>query len=341
MLGVIVGDTSNRGDRALAAALAQALPTSRLEPYLFAGKERWLARIGLSGRSCFDGVVVGGGTLLNDMAFHPAACAHRQGLPLWIMGTGAGRGSYQLEQEPDMSGWRPLLHHCEAVTVRGPVSINRLRAAGFTSATVLGDTALVFTPDRLPPPGDPRQVAVNVIAPNRSPNPEDWQEEHLGGLVASLQRLRAAGCTFRPFAMYPTDQEITRRVLVTAGVPDPRVFLPSDHFTLRSYLDGCGLAISMRLHGAVLAAAWGIPVLQVAYMEKAEDFARSLGLERQLVPVKAADEPTLRRMLGRIREHGEEGRRRMWEGALAARRRIEALGAEIEQRVRRTSPQQA
>lgn len=328
-LGVVLGHHGNLGDSALASALVQALPRCRLEPYLYLPKERWLGRLGLSGRRLFDGVVVGGGTLLNDMALRPVRMARQQGLPVWIMGTGAGRGSYQLLEEPDMSEWRTLLPQCETVAVRGPISVTRLEAAGYAGATVLGDTALVFTPDALPAAGDPRVVALNVIAPNPVPNEQDWQTRHLAGLVQTVRRLGATGCRFRPFAMLPGDQAATAELMAAAGVPETPVYLAAHHRELKPYLGGCGLAISMRLHGAVLATAWGIPLLQLGYMDKADDFALSLGMERQLVPVKEASERAIWGALEHIRLQGEAGRRHAWAGAFAARRRIEAFGAGI------------
>lgn len=329
VFGVVFGNFRNLGDSALASALLKALPGCRLEPYLFRPKERWLARIGLSGRRLFDGVVVGGGTLINDMAIRPVRVAREQGLPVWIMGAGAGRGAYLLDENPDMTEWRPLLHECEAVGVRGPISRARLQAAGFDHATVLGDTALIFTPDQLPPAGDPRLVALNVISPNPSPGPRDWRYAHLAGLIHTVRRLRTEGYRFRPFAMAPEDCVATAELLAAAGVPETAVFLPTHHRELKSHLAGCGLAISMRLHGAVLAAAWGIPMVQIGYMEKAEDFAQGVGLERQLVPVTQALESTIRRTLEYVQGQGESGRRHAWANAAAARDRIEAFGGRI------------
>ncbi len=328
-LGVVFGDPVNVGDRALAEALAQTLPTCQLEPYLFPAKENRLGRLGLSGRHLLDGVVVGGGTLLNDMAIGPVRIAREQGLPVWIMGTGAGRGSYQVPQEPDLSRWVPLLRQCEAVTVRGPISVARLQAVGFGAATVLGDPALAFTLNHFPPPGDPRVVGLNVIPENPTPQAGDWGWEHLAGLVATVRRLHQSGCRFRSFAMLPHDQAATTRLLTEAGVPAGTVLLPADHRELQSYLAGSGLVLSLRLHGAILATAAGLPTVQIGYMDKGLDFAASVGMERQLVPINQAGEEALWQAIESVRAAGETGRRQIWENAIAARQRIHALGEAI------------
>lgn len=327
-LGVIYGSIENLGDRALAYGLIRALAGCHIEPYIFRSKENFLARLGLSGSHIFDGVVLGGGTLINQMGAWMVRNALDQHLRVWTMGTGAGGGSYLLPERPDLSEWIPLLPRCEAVTVRGPLSVANLEEIGFYKATVLGDLALVLTSESLPDPGPPSVCAVNVIKPRDSPSAE-WTSEHLAGLAAAVRRLAAEGCQFKPFAMLEGDREATQQLLARAGLPNVDVFYPAKVDKLKEYLSECGFAVAMRLHGGVLATCIGLPTAYLGYMDKTLDFALSIGLERFHIPIQQASADAIWEKLQLVRNLKGEGRRELWQTALNARRRIEEFASSI------------
>jgi len=331
-LGLVFGDFANVGDQSLGRALVQALPGCHLEPYLYPGNEKWLGRLGLSGTPMLDAVILGGGTFINGMGLGIIKTAVGQGLPVWIFGTGAGRGSYAEFEDSDLGPWSALLPKCQGVGVRGPRTMAHLAAIGFTGATLIGDLALGHTLQRLPPAGNPRCIAVNAVMPDRNRRATNWGFPDLAGYLATLRRLRATGFKFRPFAMTPEDVEATQQLLAAAGVLDADVFAPARDTELQPYLSECGLVLSMRLHGAVLATAFGIPAVQIGYMAKALDFALSLGLERQHVPVQAASDAAVWAAVRHTQLLGEAGRQQTWRKALELRCRIEAFGATVVER---------
>ena len=66
------------------------------------------------------------------------------------------------------------------------------------------------------------------------------------------------------------------RVLAQAGLCPRRVRRPRSPEEVLHLASRCSLAVSMRLHGAVLAVCMGTPVLMLAYREKCHDFMDSV-----------------------------------------------------------------
>jgi len=334
-VAVVFGETSNLGDLALGESLRHSLPGCRLLPYCYPSKERLLQRLQLSGPAMFRGLVLGGGTLINEMGVGPVREALRQGIPVWVMGTGAGQGAYYIPADPDLTEWQPLLQKCRTVGVRGPRSLARLSAIGFNQASLLPDTALCLTPDTLPAESTHRLWALNVIAPSPYRQAEDWTTDHLEGLVRQLQQMNAEGIRFQPFAMVENDKACTREVMRRAGLPDQPVVMPRNSAAIQQLFNDCVGGFSMRLHGAVLATTMGVPMILLGYMEKCIDFAESLDLQSLHVPVREASQDRLARARQNADAFAARGRHEIWQRAYRAKQQILAFGEAIQRDVGR------
>lgn len=334
-VAIVYGEASNLGDFSLAESLQQSLPGCHLLPFCYPSKERLLQRLRLSGPAMFRGLVLGGGTLINEMGVGPVREALRQGIPVWVMGTGAGQGAYYIPADPDLTEWGPLLQRCRVVGVRGPRSLARLAAVGFTQATLLPDTALCLTPDRLPVEGPHRLWALNVIAPSPYRQAEDWTTDHLDGLVRQLRQMNAEGIRFQPFAMVGDDVACTREVMRHAGLPDQPVAVPRNSAAIQHLFRDCVGGFSMRLHGAVLATTMGVPMILLGYMEKCIDFAESLDLQSLHVPIREASQDRLARARQNADAFAARGRHEIWQRAHRAKQQILAFGEAIQRDVGR------
>ena len=137
------------------------------------------------------------------------------------------------------------------------------------------------------------QTAVVSVRPwfGREP-PARW-ERFSADVAASLAPLEKAGLRAIFVALYwPRDRDaagdVKRHLTVGADLPTA----PSTLDTLLAELGMARLAVVMRYHALVLAAAVGCPVVAIAYEPKVAALAATLG-----IPSVAAEDPDLRERL--------------------------------------------
>jgi polysaccharide pyruvyl transferase WcaK-like protein len=90
--------------------------------------------------------------------------------------------------------------------------------------------------------------------------------------------LHAGGFSVRFFPLGKGDADGCREVARAAGLADEAVdpLMPNAD-ALLDYLERFDVVLSMRLHGAVLAAAGGVPFVALEYQPKVRDFTESIG----------------------------------------------------------------
>ncbi|WP_062304540.1 polysaccharide pyruvyl transferase family protein [Demequina subtropica] len=259
-------------------------------PYL--SRERRLARLGLSARRYFDGALLGGGTLINGYWLDQVEAWGDMVEHAWTFGTGVGSSGFS--QGPGFTldpRWVALLSRFAAVGVRGPISARRLEEAGVPRVEVVGDTALGLAATYGAGNGTARdRFLVNVAgAPEAR---RDEVETSIALTVAAARELASAGLRPLPVAFTPWDSEPTAEAIARLGYDEP-VLAHADVPALMTALGTCATGIAVRLHGSILAAAAGAPVLLFAYRDKAWDYldsidARRLGLDDTVTPDGAA-----------------------------------------------------
>lgn len=253
------------------------LPHWQVIPYNLLGRERRLARFGLSGRSYFNSVVLGGGTLINVFTKRLVRLALSQGLRVSAIGTGVGSPGWGVEAALDPE-WKSLLRQFARVGVRGPVSKAALDALEVPHVQIVGDLAFVLGREMLVPPEDPPTFVLNVtVAPAGSG--ERWEYDDLIELECAAQNLVANGWRPVPVAMNERDVEPLRRVLakVWNGEMNIPIVRTADEFF--SLVSRCTMGIVLRLHAGILSACVGVPSVMLGYREKCLDFMGSVQLE--------------------------------------------------------------
>lgn len=262
----------NLGDDAMLEA-AQSLLRGPVEPFRGERREALLAGLGLSGRSRFSRIFLGGGTLINHCYLGTVERALRLGVPVSTLGTGAGSPGFYASNENVPRVWRDVLLQCRSIGVRGPRSLAKLQAIGVTRAMVVGDLALGLTPDTALYHMRSRRFLLNAAAASC-----ELSERILAELVLAARRMTDLGWRALPVALFPGDLAPTARVLRDAGIEVPEIPLPrcaEDFFKLARH---AGIAIGVRLHCAVLSSCAGVAPLGIAYREKGLDFADSMDL---------------------------------------------------------------
>jgi polysaccharide pyruvyl transferase WcaK-like protein len=284
----------NLGDEAIFAACVRSLPRIgwTAMPFDEIGRGRTLhdLRNGVRRRiaSLIPGrlAMFGGGTVVNRTPewldqYRLLRRMTRRPVPLFAPGVA----------DPDfwssVGGWRDSRAEWRAETadlpvvgVRGPRSAELLEEAGFRTVVVVGDPALALhRGTRAEPATGRRTVGVNAGTARGLM----WGSEPrlIAAIADGVRRLTDDGYRVRLFPMWHADEPACHAVARASGLPagsvDPLI-LDADAFL--GYLDNFDVVASMKLHGAVLAAAAGIPFVAIEYQPKVRDFARSLGWER-------------------------------------------------------------
>lgn len=281
-----LGD-ANLGDEAMFAAAKQLYPNHELVTLLSTWRETELAAKELSGPAFFDGVILGGGTLVSPYWLPAIVHAQEQGCRTWTLGSGIGSSGFGDEAAVSLDGWSDSLKQMSGVGLRGPRSLDTARQLGIGNAELIGDLAAVLTPDQPQSPAGRRKIVVNIAAsPDDTRSPAD-----IPALTAVANYLRLAdqfGDEVIGLAMHRTDGGPTRRVLDAAGLDHVSVQLPKDIKAYSTWVNGAHFTISVRLHAAILAANLGIPSVSIGYRDKNLDFMQSIGQERWHVPLETA-----------------------------------------------------
>ena len=327
------GDSDNFGDEWMFDVLAKGLPDCRVVEIGHPATEHRLRRSRLSGAHLFSAVVVGGGTLMNAYFLPRLAPFIDEGLPAWSVGTGVGSAGFGVrEADADPSGWVDVLPGFERVTVRGPLSKDRLGELGFSGAEVIGDLALAETPDSPLVSWESKRLVVNVAGSEKETAVQGEalpESEVVEAVAGPLRTLLERGWQIVPFALH--DDDLSRLGALGARLggwrePPVRVREPGD---VERLLRGARALVGLKLHAATLGWMCGVPTLGLAYRSKTLDLAGFLGAEDQVVDLRTATAPELasavEALIARPPERIDEPHRR----ALAAKHQLRALMADI------------
>ncbi len=221
-----------------------------------------------------DGLVVGGGTIVGNIAtwLIDNGAAARIRVPIGMFGTGI-RDEGQTALADDVARQiAALLARTHPRGVRGPLSVELLRASASACppVTVAGDTALLL---------DPRPYDTGA-GDGRSGIGVNLRVRRDGGEARTLEMFRSyfegAGRAVRDdVRFFACDREWDFRAADALWAP---VEPYRDLTTFLRWIASRRLIVSERLHGAVLAHVLGIPAVLVAYERKCWDYARSIGL---------------------------------------------------------------
>jgi polysaccharide pyruvyl transferase WcaK-like protein len=260
-------DNGNLGDDACLQAVRRLLHPHVVEQGKHTGQ-----------RPC----VLSGGTLIyGDDFLQPAQAAAEAGQPMAVLGSGVDLAVPLSEWEPERRrSWERVLRHAGAVGVRGPRSLEAVRQLGRDDAQVIGDPALLLGKARPAVSGnrDRDLVAINLGSDFDPPCGHLGLVSEAIDLVGWFQKL---GLRVEYFAMRNNEFDDRRagRLIAQTGIPTHRPHLG----TVLDLIRRANFVVSLRLHGAVLAAACGVPFVSLGYRAKHRDFCESMGVGELLV----------------------------------------------------------
>lgn len=236
----------------------------------------------------YDGVLLGGGTLINDPWYlRVVREALKEKRPFIVFGTGVREETYisnkftDLDARAAMSSWTELLTHAAAVKVRGPYTAERLREVGIQNVQIIGDPAL-YALDYGAPPIHERTIAISLGGID---SVVYGNQERISETGASLAKeLIARGWKVEFLPMMDEDLHLIENLIAHFGLQKATVWrnysdLQATIQRARSYR----LVVGQRLHAIILAAGTAVPVVALAHCTKVIDFMHSFELQKYCV----------------------------------------------------------
>jgi polysaccharide pyruvyl transferase WcaK-like protein len=254
-------------------------------------------------------VMLGGGTMFNAGSYYRNKVERVDGPnnERIVFGTGM-RGPELYGETEAYERWDPFLRSSLLVGVRGPHTLDSMRAWGYDGrAEIIGDPALSLgVPEGIEP------VAGRVVLSPVFTSGESWGKDDdavFDQFAATIDRLTAEGREVVMMTAHSNDDRWALEIMRNAGHPDLSYLAGYDDLdnSLR-LIASADLVIGERLHAVVLAAAMGTPFVAVEYRPKVRDFAASVGREDVVVRTDAIErlDEVIDLALERSAEHAEE-----------------------------------
>lgn len=258
----------NLGDEAVLAGVRKLLPELEIDRDL----------------SDPEVLMVGGGTLINGKGYYLTRVIRNDSpdLERVLFGTGVRSPDFWGTTE-DISEWTSFIESALYAGVRGPDSNRYLEQLGHRGKLdVLGDPALALTR----PSATVRVPGRIVICPvHTSGNLWGGSDDAVfAKLAESVRSLRGNGHEIVMMSAFPADDRWLIEIMQAADATDAG-YVPG-YANLDATMDllaSADLVVGERLHASILAAACTTPFVALEYRPKIRDFARSIGMEDQVV----------------------------------------------------------
>lgn len=268
-IGYIGGHgVDNLGDDVMYFAIKESVPKYNVLTFQTIGVEKFLCLFGLSGKKYFKLIVLGGGTLINEMWFNKVKRSLNFDIPIVALGTGVGSCGLEQSHEINFSNWTDVLNKFKFIGVRGEMSQNRLEGINVYS-DVVGDLALLLSTDKL------NDSYTKKIGLNLMDIPE--YNKYWESVIPTLLKLKENGWEFVPLVMNPNDliytQEFFRKIGLEISID---VLKSNDEFVIKT--NQLAFSMCVRLHGSVLSVCNNIPTILFGYRDKCKDFMNSVDL---------------------------------------------------------------
>ncbi|MDB9528742.1 polysaccharide pyruvyl transferase CsaB [Oscillatoria sp. CS-180] len=280
----------NGGDEALLASLLQMLPATAKPVVLSGNPDETTERYGVEAQprksvqgiwAAFSGAeafIWGGGSLMQDTtsAMNPL---YYGGL-MWLAQTlrlqtiAWAQGIGPLERRWTRRLTRNLLSRCAGVTVRDRVSAAQV-ASWRVNSWLAPDP--VWALESIPVPGLADFPAPRIAVALRShPSLTETRLAQLGQALASFQI--ATGTTVLLVPFQPTKDLLIAQRIAPYLKGNYEILSVGDPRQLKGIFRGVEMAIAMRLHGLVMAAAEGCRCFALSYDPKVTYFAEDLDI---------------------------------------------------------------
>jgi polysaccharide pyruvyl transferase WcaK-like protein len=233
------------------------------------GIEKALRYFRLSGPAFFKKIILGGGTLINDMWFYKVESLINLDVPLLSLGTGVGSCGIEQNKNIDFLKWKHILDKFDEVNVRGAISKERLFSIGVKS-NIVGDLALLNAKTEVSKV-DRKKIVLNLM--NITEYNFFWES-----LIPKIKSLSDDGWEITPLILNTNDCAYTKEYFKKLNIKGD-FSLVKDEIQFQNIIDSTAFSICVRLHGAVLSTIENIPTILFGYRDKCLDFMGSINQE--------------------------------------------------------------
>jgi polysaccharide pyruvyl transferase CsaB len=280
----------NGGDEALLVSLLQMLPPE-VEPIVLSGNplatqklynvascDRASAFTILRAFKQSDVFIWGGGSLMQDSTSLTSpiyyaglmALAQKQGLKTiaWAQGIGPLNKS--------ITRWmtKEVLSGCTAISVRDRASA-RLLQDWQLSALIAPDPVWALKSSTVPAVSTPAQSKIAVIL---RPHPQ-LNPQRLANLTSALQHFQQATQTFILLIPFQPERDRAIAETIASQLPETsKIIVEKDPCRLKGLLQDVDMAIGMRLHGLIMAAAESCRCFALSYDPKVSQLMTELAI---------------------------------------------------------------
>ena len=234
------------------------------------GIEKTLRHFKLSGPSFFKKIILGGGTLINDMWYYKVESLLKLNVPIVALGTGVGSCGLEQNKQIDFLKWKTALNVFEEVNVRGEISQKRLLSIDVKS-NVVGDLALLNGKIEVSK-ASRKKIVLNLM--NIKEYNSFWES-----LIPKLKSLINEGWEIVPLVLNPIDKDYTKEYFEKLDVHGDFSLVKNEEEFL-NIINEASFSICVRLHGAVLTTIENIPTILFGYRDKCLDYMGSIGQKR-------------------------------------------------------------
>jgi glycosyltransferase involved in cell wall biosynthesis/polysaccharide pyruvyl transferase WcaK-like protein len=264
----------NLGDEAVLAGVRRLLP------------EAEIAR----DQSDAEVLMVGGGTLINGKGYYLTRVLRNDSpdLERVLFGTGVRSPSFWGTTE-NMAEWVSFIDSALYAGVRGPDSVGYLEELGYKGKMdIFGDPALALTP-----PVGTEEVSGRIVVCPVHTGGDLWGKDDgvvFARLADTVRKLRSAGHEIVMMSAFPSDDRWLIEIMRAADATNA-IYVPgyANLEATMGWLASADLVIGERLHASILAAACETPFVALEYRPKIRDFAKSIGLGRQVLRTDEMD----------------------------------------------------
>lgn len=232
-----------------------------------------------------DIVIIGGGGLLQDV--HTVATIPRylitaalakyysKKVMYYSLGVGPIKSPILKKLVKDVSN-----QFVDTISVRDETSKNLLEALGVTTKVEVISDPVFLISDLVPMEKWKRTSIDRVGIAFRQFKTDERVEEELSRLIEGLPD--------KSIFLYPFDYKEDIKLMTRLKEKHPQISLVSDYQSnedLLNSLSELDLMVSMRLHGVITCASYGIPSVAVSYDPKVDAFQKLMGMEDYLLDI--------------------------------------------------------
>ena len=256
----------------------------------------------------FDIIVLGGGSLIAPSFINDLDWAVKRKKKVIIWGSGYDRidkiemlklinnkSAKHRFTSQDIRQLRNVISHAEFVGVRGPLTFRSLKQMGINNNKlhISGDPGLLLKPKKpLDVSQNKRQKIVGInwgTTSNQIYGNNEVKVENQ--LVQAIKKLIKKGYKIYIYSVWKEDHKAcTRLYQKIADNENVTLDLRYHHQDqLMEILRKFNFTINFKLHPNLISGAAGVPFIALGYRFKVYDFAKSVGLEKMVVPTDSTN----------------------------------------------------